>query len=364
MWWRRKAEHLCLTALPNATIEHMNVLANQARDEGFEVCWLDLGHEPDIAAFVQEYSGCRPVPVHDEQALRDHVRRHRPVSVWLHTPYPEHYPEWFWRAAEDFPLAYTPYGATIPATIWEEGAYGLETFHKCTWLLASDEDLRDGWLAHGVPAERIVLAGDKMRFEIGRRAHEEFERHDLLWAPHWIEDMFGKGSLATWRETAPVLLDHAGRHPEISLLVRPHPFLEKRIDEAPEDDPDARVYRRLLALPNVQRSTRTLVEDVLGSDALISEGMSVLVYFATLGRPIGMLQGTLTEVADVYLEILAACDALPTAEATRNWLETLPEATANPALVELMKRLLPEHDRSPIAIWNEQRRARSRRRTA
>lgn len=358
MWWRRKAEHLCLTALPNSTLEHMQVLERQARDEGFDVCWLDLGHQPGIAEAVETYAGRRPTPVHTEEALRQHVAKHRPVSVWLHTPYPEHYPEWFWRAAEDFPLAYTPYGATIPATVWEEGAYGLDTFRRCTWLVASDADLRDGWIAHGVPPERIVLGGDKMYFEIRRRRDEPVERRDLLWAPHWIEDMFGKGSLATWRETAPVLLDYASRHPETSLVVRPHPFLEKAIEEAPDDDVDATAYRRLLALPNVQRSDRSLAEDVLGSDALISEGMSVLVYFATLGRPIGMLQGTLTEVADVYLEILAACDALPTPEATLAWLERLPEASADPALATLMERLLPAYDRSPIAIWNEQRRAR------
>lgn len=357
MWWKRKTEHICLTALPNSTLEHMQVLAQQAAAENLDVCWLDLGHEPGISAAVQEYAGRLPVAVHDEAALLRHVKKHRPVSVWLHTPYPEHYPAWFWRAAEEFPLAYTPYGATIPATVWEEGAYGLETFKKCAWLLASDEDLRDGWLAHGVPAERIVLAGDKMYYEIRRRAQESFDRRDLLWAPHWIEDMFGKGSLATWRETAPVLLRYAERHPDTSVVVRPHPFLEKRIDEAPVDDQDASLYRRLLAMPNVHRSNRTLVEDVLGSDALISEGMSVLLYFATLGRPIGMLQGTLTEVADVYLEILAASDALPTQEATEAWLERLPQARANPELVELMKRLLPIYDQSPIAIWNAHRRS-------
>lgn len=355
MFRKRTSKHVCLAAKPNSTIEHLQVLAKQCEAEGLETCWLDLGHEPGTPEAVRKYSGRDTVSVHDRRALRRHFRKARPVAVWLHTPYPEHYPDWFWSTAERWPLAYVPYASGFPTGSWEEGQFGLDTFKKCSWLLATHEGLRDGYLRHNVPAERILLTGGPMMYEIQHPVTRPTQRNDLLWAPHWIEDYFGKGSFSTWRWVAPVLASFAESHPEVEIVVRPHPFLESAIEAAAPADNDANSYRQLLALPNVRRSDRTLIEDVVASDALISEGMSLNVYFATTGKPLGMTKGTVTDFPAEWAELLEVCEKLSSPEAVTEWLENLPQARPSTERLEFMRRRLPTFNRSPIAIWNERR---------
>lgn len=351
----RTARHICLAVQANSTAEHLQVLAQQAEAEGYEVCWLDLGHQPGLAEVVMKYSGGEPVPVHDERALRRHFKTHRPVAVWLHTPYPEHYPAWFWTVAKKWPLAYVPYASGFPSGDWEAGQFGLDTFKMCSWLLATHEGMRDGYLRHGVPSDRILLTGGPMMYEIQHPSRIPAERNDLLWAPHWIEDYFGKGSFTTWRWVAPVLVAHAEVHPEVSIVVRPHPFLAAAIEAASPEDVDANTYRKLLALPNVRLSDRSIIDDVLASDALISEGMSLNVYFATTGKPLGMTRGNMTEFTDEWQAMLDISDALTTPEQAAAWLEGLPSAPRNAARQEFIASVLPTFDSSPIAIWSSSR---------
>lgn len=353
MFSRPPSNHVCLTAQANSTVEHLAVLARQCEAEGLATCWIDLG-EPGVAEAVRRYSGREPVGVGDPRALQKHFRTHRPVAVWLHTPYPEHYPEWFWPIAQRWPLSYVPYASGFPTGGWEEGQFGLKTFKRCTWLLATHEGIRAGYLRNGIQADRVVLTGGPMAYEVRHSSATPAERSDLLWAPHWIEDYFGQGSFSTWRWTAPVILDHAKRHPELRITVRPHPFLETAIDATP-DNPDAIRYRELLALPNVHRSSGTVIDDVLGSDALISEGMSLNAYFATTGRPLGMTRGSIADFPEEWEQLLGVCDALATPEEAAAWLEALPQARPSPERRDFMLTKLPTFDRSPIAIWNEHR---------
>lgn len=351
--FRRSSRHVCLAAKANSTLEHLAVLAKQAEAEGYEACWLDLGHEPGIPEFVEKYSGRAAVPVHDERALRKHFRDTRPAAVWLHTPYPEHYPEFFWTLAKKQKLAYVPYASGFPSGSWEDGQFGLDTFHMCTWLLATHEGMREGYLRHGIPAEKILLTGGPMMYEIQHPIDVPSERNDLLWAPHWIEDYFGLGSFTTWRWVAPLLLAHATAHPERSIVVRPHPFLAKAIEAAAENDADANNYRALLALPNVRLSDRSIVDDVLASDALISEGMSLNVYFATTGKPLGMTRGTITEFTPEWQSVLDISDGLYTPDETAAWLEALPSEPRSPERAAFIATVLPTFDRSPLAIWSQ-----------
>lgn len=345
--------HICLAALSNSTIEHLSVMARQAEAEGFEVCWLDLGHEPGIAGAVKKYSGREAVAVHDKRALTRHFRKHRPRAVWLHTPYEEHYPAFFWEAVERWPLAYAPYASGFPGGSWEHGQFGLDTFKKCEWLLITHESMGEGYIRHGVNPQRILFTGGPMMYEIQHPLDAPRERNDILWAPHWIEDYFGLGSFTTWRWVAPVLLAHATAHPEISIVVRPHPFLAKAIEGAAADDVDANTYRALLTLPNVRESDRSLVDDVLSSDALLSEGMSLNVYFATTGKPLGMTRGTVREITDEWQFMLDISDELDSPEDTKAWLESLPKAGLSATRQSAIGTVLPTFDRSPMAIWKD-----------
>lgn len=360
MIFRRPSKHICLAALANSTVEHLATMALQAKAEGYEVCWLDLGHQEGIPEIVLRYSGEQTETVHDARALQRHLKAHRPVAVWLHTPYPEHYPEFFWPIVETWPLAYAPYASGFPSGGWDDGQFGLDTYKKCRWLLATHESMRDGYLKNGIQPERILLTGGPLMFEVQHPSNEPDERNDLLWAPHWMEDYFGKGSFATWRWVAPLLLAHARAHPEMSIVVRPHPFLAKAIDASAPDDVDAADYRALLGLPNVTLSQRSVVDDVLASGALLSEGMSLNVYFATTGKPLGMTRGTIVDFPVEWQKMVDIADELRTPESVAEWLTALPDAPQNPGRREAMAKLVPWLDKSPMRLWHEDVVARSR----
>ena len=216
--------------------------------------------------------------------------------------------------------------------------------------------------AHGIPDDRILLTGGPMMHEVRSARSSQSPTVDLLWAPHWIEDYFGKGSLATWRWVLPVLLQYAVDHPEQTIMVRPHPFLDDAL-VANESDPDAIAFASLLALPNVSKSDRSIVDDVLGSAALLSEGMSLNVYFATTGQPLGMTRGTVVDLPSEWLELLAVSDELRTADEVASWLDRLPDPEIDQERIRFIETKLPSSADSPIAQWNRARLASNAPRT-
>lgn len=350
--------HICLAARPNSTIEHLQSIALQATREGLTVCWLDLGHEPGIAGAIRNYDhfGGTPVPVGTPRALKRHFKKHQPVGVWIQTPYPEHYPDWFWSTVEAWPLCFAQY--SIQLMTWEHGLYGLSTYSQCRWILVESSSLRNGYLANQIPPDHVVLAGNPTLYELRHsdKTLVETSTIDLLWAPHWSQDWFGQRGFSRWREVAPVLLDWARTHPRTSVVVRPHPLLHDFVEAAESDDVGAAAYRELLTLPNTRLSDRSLADDVRRSEALLSDGLSILAYFATSGKPLGLVHDDESpKFSELGYAILGCSDVLSTPEAVAAWLDGLPDARPNVKRAYVADQLLPDFSESPIAMWNRLR---------
>jgi hypothetical protein len=356
--FRTKSRHVCLAARPNSTIEHLQVIARQSIAEGLKPCWLDLGHEEGIRELAADYDGfgAKTVPVHTEAALRRHFKRHRPVAIWVQTPYAEHYPDWFWSTAEEWPLSFAQYSITMMT--WHYGLYQMPTIRQFKWILVENQTHGNGYLANGIPAERVILAGNPALYELRQRPASELEiTNDLLWASHWSQDWFGERGFSRWREVAPVVLEWARAHPERQIVVRPHPLLHDRaVASADTDDAGVRAYLDLFELPNVTLSDRSLVDDVAHSGALLSDGLSILAYFASTGKPLGMIHDDETpDYNDLGNAILGTSDELSTPAEIADWLDRLPELAPNEKRRRMMDRLLPAFPESPIAIWNRRR---------
>jgi hypothetical protein len=353
-----RESHICLVARPNSTIEHLQSIAQQATREKLEVCWLDLGHEPGIAEVIRSYDhfGGTPVRVDTPRALKRHFKKHQPVGVWIQTPYPEHYPDWFWSTVEPWPLCFAQY--SIQLMTWEHGLYRLSTYDQCRWILVESSSLRNGYLANKIPPDRVLLAGNPTLYELRHSdaAQGETSPNDLLWAPHWSQDWFGQRGFSRWREVAPVLLAWARTHPEKSVAVRPHPLLHDFVDAAAEDDAGAAAYRDLLALANTRLSEASLADDVRRSAALLSDGLSILAYFATTGKPLGLVHDADSpQFCELGYAILGCSDVLSTPEAVEAWLNALDDARLNTKRAYVADQLLPDFPESPIAMWNRRR---------
>jgi hypothetical protein len=357
MFRRSPSRHVCLAARPNSTIEHLQAIARQSLLEGLDPCWLDLGHEEGIADFIENYDdfGGKPVAVGTPAALQKHFAKHKPVAIWIQTPYPEHYPDWFWSAVDGQPLCFAQY--SISMMTWEFGLYQLSTYGLCRWILVESNALRNGFLANGAPAEHVITADNPILYELRHRPPaEQAITNDLLWAPHWSQDWFGQRGFSRWREVAPVLLEFATRHPETRVVVRPHPLLQRAVEVAEQSDLGARAYLDLFSLPNVVLSDRSIADDVASSAALLSDGLSILAYFAATGKPLGVVHDAESpDFNELGYAILACSDELDSPDAVAEWLDRLPELEPNPRRARMMDKLLPRFDESPIAIWNRER---------
>lgn len=350
---RRGITHMCFAARALGTIEHLGAIAAQAEHEGFEVCWLDLGDQEGISDHVERYtrSSAAVVEVRSAKALRRHFRRHRPVAVWMQTPYPEHYPAWFWDTAEGL-LAYAGYGLTL--STWSAGLYGLETYARCAWILTESPRDRDHYIEHGVSPQRVVHSGNPLLFELRAALAESPDpQFDVMWAPHWTEDWFGKRGYSRWRETVGVLLEYAVSHPDSRILVRPHPLLHAGIAALTEGDPAADAYRELVALPNTTVSVGPMLDDLVRCAALLTDGVSIIAYWSATGKPLGITRDAESPpFNDTGEQLCAASDILSTAGAVANWLDSLGTGQNSARRRALSELLHPTFDKSPVAVWN------------
>lgn len=347
-------------------LEHQIAVARQARDAGASVCWLDLGFEPGIAETVLEMTSEPTETVATADAFRRHLREHRPLGVWLLTPFPDHYPDWLLDTA-DGRLVYSGYGPN--QSTWTHGLYQLETYARCGWILADSAVSRRGYIDNGTDPRRVLLVGTPLMHEV-RRAEASRNSNsdrdiDVLWAPHWTENWFGATGYSSWRRNSHVFLDFASRHSERRVLVRPHPLLEPMLRDAGPDDADAAAYRALIDLPNVDVSAGLMVEDIERARALVTDGVSIIAYFAATGRPMGITRyAESPDSNEIGRALVAASDLLSSEGALAHWLEGLPAHRSSENRRNLSMSLHPTFERSPVSLWLEARTARSRRRLA
>jgi hypothetical protein len=360
--------HLCLASIPLQTSEHLAAIANQATAMGFDVCWLLLEspgalssssatHTASIIDSVHFY------PIETAEGLEAHFSVSRPVAIFLQTPYREHYPEWFWQSKWLDRMCFAGYGASL--STWEHGLYDLPSLHDCAWLLAESDFTQKKYADHGNRPDRIVVTGNPLMYELrGRLADPNAQDPDskaVLWAPHWTSAWFGLArGFSRWREAVVPFLEFARLHPEITILARPHPLLLDRFVELSDDlslasDREERGLGELLALENVVISDRSFVDDILRSDALVTDGVSIIAYYAATGKPLAIMRDADSPPFNQVGESLCAMsDLLPNAASLAAWLANQVDqsfAETSVSRQELSSLVHPTQTDSPISIW-------------
>lgn len=208
-------------------------------------------------------------------------------AAWVPSPYEGLRPLLWRRLWEKVPLVYSGYGVNL--TDWEAGHYELDFYSRCERILTTSSLDTEGRLAAGADRDRLVLGGDPLLSQIvsSSMSEEGPERPDtVLWAPHWTKDWFGKPGFSNWEWAVGALYKFFRQRPSTKLIVRPHPFL----DFQKGGFNARRCARAMLALPNVSVSEASMHEDIVRSDILVSDGVTILAYFGVTSKPVVFLR--------------------------------------------------------------------------
>jgi hypothetical protein len=315
----------------------------------------------------------------DSSSIIKHYDKSNSRAMFLQSPYIEHYPEWFLSLATEVKFAYAGYGISLSNYI--EGQFNSPLIHLCRYLLAASPYEVMGYQKYLDPQTFVFLTGNPLMFELRKilsdsTATQGSFRSQLLWAPHWSKDWLnGKHGFAQWKKTVGAVLEFANLNPLIAVVVRPHPILREAITASQLEnrllknrealksiDLESDVHElddfvKLIKLPNVILSTNTLVEDVLRSSHLITDGVSIIGYWATTGKPMLIVE---SEEGSPFNEdgklIIAISDHAESSEEITNWLNKADFTSRTPInidLQELSRNIHPTFSKSPMQIFHE-----------
>ena len=354
--------HICLASLPLNTAEHLAVLAREASDLGFEVCWLSFDSEEMSDSIGGLREGTTAITSRDDFVA--HLESHEPVAVFLQSTYPEHYPEWFWGVSAQTSFCFAGYGALLDT--WEWGHYQLPSLKLCAWLLAESEFVRDKYVEHGNDPSRVVVTGNPLMYELRRRLSGSNEtpspRRTVLWAPHWSRTWFEyKRGYSRWEEAVQAVLQAAKGAAGVDFVVRPHPLFLRQLElmtKATNRDRYTTAFQELLELDNVSFSTSGFVDDILRSDALLTDGIGIIAYFAATGRPMAVIQDSDSPPFNPAGQRLCrASEVVSDADEIAAWLSHMtvaPSIDISADRVALSLELYPTWTASPLSIWADQ----------
>lgn len=334
------ATKVVFAALSSPTIEHVNVMARQLMRAGTETAALTFGDSSFSFGRVSPTRGIELIECSNLNSLRDGLTARKDPVVLFQSPYPEHYPSWLIDATPALRTAYAGYG--IPLSGWYEGHFKTAIIASTNFLLAGSKYESDGYRRE-VASASTLFVGNPLLFEIRRAMAEaplapDDETPRLLWAPHWTraqpsETTFG---FSTWSESVFELLAWA-ESTGLPLTVRPHPILRIALEHrfqgsatihrealktiGREDGEAIAAFETLLQLTNVSLSNDGMLEDILSHDGLVTDGVSIIGYWCTTGKPIVVTRKESTPAFNSHGEALVeTCDVAVGRPALRSWL--------------------------------------------
>lgn len=301
--------HICIAALPLGTIEHQIIHAENLLKSGVEVCLLSFG--PDHDALTQMVPGLSSLlaltQVNSYKDLVNHLSESFSKSVLFQSPYMEHYPDFLWKSqpSEYPPFVYLGYGINL--SDWSEGHVKLPSFRYFELVGQPVRKIHKKMLQNGL--DGALRCGDAMMQRILERSSLAKPLVDqkvrLLWAPHWSQTWFSSGEAGYSRfiECLEPMAELLESEPLLEISFRPHPMLRSALVERNSAHSSVQrevtstkagldratwsaKFQKLSSHERFRWSEADLVQDVSQSDLLVSEGVSILAYWAVTGKPL------------------------------------------------------------------------------
>jgi hypothetical protein len=367
--------HLCRANLAFATREHLDALAFGSNKQEIKLCQANF---PDTTFSDRRFKKSKFSLLGNyktRDAFLKHVERSKSKAIFLQSPYIDHYPDWFLDLHDSVSLAYSGYSLSL--VDYFEGQYGSHLVKNSKYLLAGSHDEYRNYIKYGSKNSIVVLAGNPLMYTLRRRmalnSNTRNENQTLLWAPHWIEkwETNGKG-FARWEAAFQSILTFSEKNFDKRVIVRPHPLLRNILDAYLNDNSEILnresrnaalsdsvkeilpKLKTLLELRNVELSNASMMEDVLFADILITEGVSIIGYWAATGKPILVLRDSLSPNFNVEgQQLLLATEQASDHDDILDWIRrtiSLPPTKLNRELIELSQTLHPTFNTSPIDL--------------
>ena len=367
--------HLCRANLAFATREHLAALAYGSNKKEIKLCQANF---LDTTFSDRRFKRSKFLLLGNyktRDSFLKHVERSESKAIFLQSPYVDHYPDWFLDLHDSASLAYSGYSLSL--VDYFEGQYGSHLVKNSKYLLAGSHDEYRNYVKYGSKNSIVVLTGNPLMYSLRRRmtlnSNPRNGNQILLWAPHWIEKWETNGKeFARWETALRSILTFAEQNIDKKVIVRPHPLLRNVIDaylnhnseilnresrNAALSDSVTEILPKmkiLLELRNVELSNASMMEDVLSADILITEGVSIIGYWAATGKPILVLRDSLspnfnTEGEQLLLATEQASDAVDILDWIRR-TSSLPPTKLNRELIELSQTLHPTFKTSPIDL--------------
>ena len=230
--------------------------------------------------------------------------------TFIQTPYlSDHYVASSLDFLKEVRLGYLNYGVNLANT--PDYHYQLDIYNSISALLVANEFERDAFIAAGVSPEKIVSVGVPVIHELIHftQKSEPASQKPLkvLWAPAWA------WGWSNWEETLPTLYAVAKKHSDLEVKIRAHPLLtpltSRQVPPSyqtakPRSANSESLFQKLLSLPNVEISNDTIVADCRMHDILLTDGVSIIGFWAATGKKQGVIRrATSPQFSSQYLEI-------------------------------------------------------------
>lgn len=297
------AEHLCLCFVGSQIDERFEYLIAKLEAEGRDFCLLVF---PEVD-FAQKKLIRQAVARKNSIAIRSLVKlrahwQDGPKTVLLQSPYSEHYPNYFWAeklANHELSFHFVGYGLRM--SNWKQGHLRNPSYAYADAIyLNSYVDFVRMKLRH---PRKARLSADLIVRELLSSQHAPQENGDprWLWSPHWSQSWLNsKKGYSRFKESVVPIYDFLRSNPNTVLTFSPHPILadalESLLQGQASQNREVRAvaaslredlcdYKKLLNLPNFRLSNSSLVEEIFSHELLITDGVSIIFYWALTGKP-------------------------------------------------------------------------------
>lgn len=233
--------------------------------------------------------------------------------IFLGLPYINEYPEEyrFKNLPKSCRLCYVPYGSS-----YADGREMLRVSLTNDLLVNVDYLFADCDKVYRYCNSKLKLCKNadskKIVYNIGFPRYDLVERekkHDgvktFLWLPRWTTST-DNNEKSTFFENKDVLIKYFQDHPELLLIIRPHPLMFAHyIDTGVMTKAEVADYKQLINdAPNITLDeSASYLDSFRKADCLIADYSSVVIEYFITGQPIIYLNGTDTvekEVAEAF----------------------------------------------------------------
>lgn len=248
----------------------------------------------------------------------------RPDIIYIHNPFDQHntltmvHPRFFSSNLEQYTdmLVYVPY-YVAGSTETTKMSY-LPAYRNISKIIVQSSTLRDGYLAGGVEARKVVDLGSP-KLDAMLKAIEDHGEAPVEWR-ETIQNkkvfLFNTGiadllSIDTWFEQTETILNYFMGHDEHALIWRPHPLTENTIKAM---RPHLLGAFEMMG-ERLKQSTNVIVDQssdiypaVAVSDAMISDYSSVMMQYIMTEKPVlGLLSENMTTPSRCYYADYLGC---------------------------------------------------------